>query len=255
MKTEKRGLENPMLFVGRYAPTLEKIDPAQRGGGLALEGYLFWNGRVVPKENNGVLIRIRGASGALFDPTFFKYQVSEQTRLRQITSELYIQRGLDAALNIDRESFNFSHPHVQLVRAWLHRAIRQLTNKHKDISDRQRTGRRAEDAAVARDAISAHSRDVWTRLQGNEPSPDIAIAPDRKSAQAAREEGSLALARVDLPSLSVQLPAAGRKDRDARAEALVRVLAAYNVLSDRPYTEQQELVEAILRVFFAPPTQ
>lgn len=250
VKTEKRGLEHPMLFVGRYAPSLDKIDASQRGGGLTLEAYLFWNGRVVPKENNGVLVRIRGASGALFDSTFFKYQVSEQTRLRQITSEIYIQRGLDAALNIDRESFNFSHPHVQLVGAWLHRAIRQLTNKHKDISQKQRTERRAEDAAVVHDALSAHSQEVWARRQGSETLPEVAIMPSRERAQAAREEGYFALARVDIPSLSAPLTETARRERDTRAEALVRVLAAYNVLADRPYAEQQEMVEAILRVFF-----
>jgi hypothetical protein len=249
IKTEKRGLENPMLFVGKYAPNLAKIDPAQRGGGLSLESYLFWNGRVVPKENNGVLVRIRGASGALFDPTFFKYQVSEQTRLRQITSEIFIQRGLDAALNIDRESFNFSHPHVQLVGAWLHRAIRQLTNKHKDISQRQRTERRAEDAAVAQDALSTYSEEVWRRRQGSETLPEVAIESTRERAQAAREDGYIALARSDIPSLVEQMPDAQRRDREAKAQALVRVLAAYEVLTDRSYDEQQELIEAIMRVF------
>lgn len=249
IKTEKRGLENPMLFVGKYSPSLAKIDAAQRGGGLSLEAYLFWNGRVVPKENNGVLVRIRGASGALFDPTFSNYQISEQTRLRQITSEIFIQRGLDAALNIDRESFNFSHPHVQLVGAWLHRAIRQLTNKHKDISQRQRTERRAEDAAVAHDALSAYSQGVWRRRQGVENLPEVAIASDRERAQAAREDGYIALNRSDIPSLMEQLPDEARRDRDAKAQALVRVLAAYEVLSDRSYEEQQELIEAIMRVF------
>ena len=249
VKTEKRGLENAMLFVGKYAPKLSKVDSAQRGGGLALEAYLFWNGRVIPKENNGVLVRIRGASGAMFDSTFFKYQVSEQTRLRQITSEIFITRGLDAALNIDRESFNFSHPHVQLVGAWLHRAIRQLTNKHKDVSQRQRTERRAEDAAVTHDALFVYSEEVWKKRHGSETVPEVTIAPNRDRARAAREEGYIAFARVDLPSLATPMPDAIRREHDARTEALVRVLAAYGVLADRPYDEQQELIEAILRVF------
>ena len=250
VKTEKRGLEHPMLFVGRYAPVLQKIDASQRGGGLQLEAYLFWNGRVVPKENNGVLVRIRGASGALFDPTFFKYQVSETTRLRQITSELFIQRGLDAALNIDRESFNFSHPHVQLVGAWLHRAIRQLTNKHKDVSQRQRMERRAEDSAVERSALSDFSRSVWTSRQGDEPAPEVTIASDTIRAQAAREDGAFAFVRGEIPTLASAAGDADRRDRDAKAEALVRVLAAFDLLADRSYAEQQEIVEAVLRVFF-----
>ena len=45
--------------------------------------------------------------------------MSEQTRLRQITSEIFVTEGLDAALNIDGESFNYGHPHLQLLTRWL----------------------------------------------------------------------------------------------------------------------------------------
>jgi hypothetical protein len=248
-KTDRRGLDQPMLFVGKYAPNLERIDSAQRGGILSLEGYLFWNGRVIPKENNGVLVRIRGASGALFDPTFFNYQVSEQTRLRQITSELFVKRGLDAALNIDRESFNFSHPHVQLVTLWLHRAIRQLTNRHKDVSARLRTDRLQEEANTSMDALTRFSTDVWTMRRRSDPPPEITILPDPKEAHKARTDGAIALARSDMPILDIS-QGAERETRDAHAKALTRVLAAFGILDDLAYEEQQALITAILRVFY-----
>lgn len=250
VRTSTRGFDKAMLFVGRFAPNLQRVDPGQRGGGLGLEGYLFWNGMIVPKENNGVLVRIRGTAGALFDPTFFKYQVSEQTRLRQITSELFIRRGLDAALNIDRESFNFSHPHVQLVALWLHRAIRQLTNKHKDLSKRTRADKLEQTAVAVRDAVTRHSETVWSARQGSDPAPEVTIAPGRSEAEAARIEGYMAIARADLPSLALSGSPQERADRDVKAQALMRVLAAYDVLEDRSYDEQQALVEAILKIFF-----
>ena len=254
VRSEIRNFSRAMLFVGHYSPNLKKIDSSVRGGAFALEGFLFWNGTVIPKEHNGVLIRIRGAAGALFDPTFFKYQISEQTRMRQITSELFIRRGLDAALNIDRESFNFSHPHVQLVGIWLHRAIRQLTNKLKDISKRARAEKLAVSAVAVRDALSQHADEVWSSWQGNDTPPEVTITADQGSAAVARGEGYMALARADLPTLSVPLSPVDRSNRDAKAQALMRVLAAFNVLSDRPYKEQEALVEAILRIFFQPPT-
>jgi hypothetical protein len=251
IKTERRGLDHSMLFVGRWEPNLRRISPSQRGGDLALEGYLFWNGRIVPKENNGILIRIRGASGALFDPTFFKYQVSEQTRLRQITSELFIRQGLDAALNIDRESFNFSHPHVQLVASWVHRAVRQLTNKHKEVSKRIRTERREEDAFAYQDALLRHSEQVWVSQRGDDPVPDVLIAANHESAQRAREEGYLAVVQPRLRLLAApSTETEQQKQRDSKTEALVRVLAAYGVLAEKSYDEQQALVEAILEIFF-----
>jgi hypothetical protein len=254
IQSDRRALNKAILFVGKYAPDLRRVNPSQRGGDLSLEGYLFWNGRVIPKENNGVLIRIRGSSGAVFDPTFFKYQVSEQTRLRQITAELLIRRGLDAALNIDRESFNFSHPHVQLVTLWLHRAIRQLTNKHKDLTSRTRSERRNEAEANSRDVVSRYAANVWTRRQGEEPPPEVVVADDARSARLARKDGFIALTRSNIPAL-VARSGASRTEREAKAQALVRILAAYGLLSDRSYDEQQAMVADILSVFLPPDVQ
>ena len=247
-QTDRRGLDQPMLFVGKYAPNLERISAAQRGGILSLEGYLFWNGRVIPKENNGVLVRIRGASGAVFDPTFFNYQVSEQTRLRQITAELFVKRGMDAALNIDRESFNFSHPHVQLVTLWFHRALRQLTNRHKDVSARLRADRAQEDATASVDALTRFSTEVWAMYRRSDPPPEIMILSDPAEAQKARNEGAIALVRSDMSVLDIG-HGAERETRDARAKALTRVLAAFGILDDLTYETQQALVTAILKVF------
>jgi len=249
IKSDKRSIDSSILFVGRYSPNLQGIRTEQRGGGFQLEAYLFWNGRIIPKENNGVLVRIRGASGAMFDPTFFKYQVSELTRLRQITSELFIRRGLDAALNIDRESFNFSHPHVLLVTSWLHRAIRQLTNKHKEISQRKRHERQDQDAAQVRTHLQSFAEGIWARKRGDEPVPEVAISRTPIEAQLARADGYVALVRSELPILSRPPSGIATKDADARAEALTRVLAAYGILEGRTYAEQQELIEAILQIF------
>lgn len=251
-KTEKRGLDHAMLFVGKFDPNMERVSVAQRGGDLALEGYLFWNGRIIPKENNGVLVRIRGASGALFDESFFKYQVSEQTRLRQITSELFVQRGMDAALNIDRESFNYAHPHVQLVTLWLHRAIRQLTNRHKDESAKARDARFRDEAAAQRSAVTVRAEEVWRQRKGADPVPDVVIAADADQALHAREQGSVALLRPALPTLARQAPPQQRAERDVRASAVMKVLAAFGVLEDRPYEEQQALLEALLQIFYDP---
>jgi hypothetical protein len=243
-----RSLEHSLLFVGKYKPNLSRVNQAQRGGDLDLEGYLFWNGRIIPKENNGVLVRIRGAGGALFDPTFFKYQVSEQTRLRQITSELFIHEGLDAALNIDRESFNFAHPHVQLVATWLHRTLRQLTNRHKDISQRLREGRRDQLEAEAEGALGEFVEEIWQRNRGSDPPPQVVLAPNQERATIARSEGYLAVSRDRLRTLDA-VGQAERRRREAQVRAVTSVLSAFGVLDDRTYDEQQALIDAILKIF------
>jgi hypothetical protein len=244
-QVDSRGLDRAVLFVGKYNPDLSRVPAALRGGDLRLDGYLFWTGRVVPKENNGVLIRIRGASGALFDPTFFKYQVSEQTRLRQITSELFVSEGLDAALNIDRESFNFAHPHLQLVTLWLHSAIRQLTNRLKDEAAKLRASRRDEEAENERTAIQRQAAQVWHRRKGDVPVPRFVMAPSTDLATRARGEGAIAIVREETARA---LPAAVVINYEGQLAALAQVLAAYDIFDGRPYAEQQEIMEAIIAV-------
>lgn len=247
-QSESRGLEHAVMFVGEFDPDLKAIAAQQRGGELSLEGYLFWTGRIVPKENNGVLVRIRGASGALFDPTFFKYQVSEQTRLRQITSEIFVQEGLDAALNIDRESFNYAHPHVQLVTLWLHGALRQLTNRLKDLASKKKQERSEATKTQVGSALTAQAEQVWKRRQGDAPAPDVQFTDDPDEAANLREQGSLVFNRA-----LVDKNAALQKDvpRDIQTAALIQILTAYGMLEGRPYAEQQEIIRSILEVFYA----
>jgi hypothetical protein len=243
-----RGLDRSILMVGDYAPDLNPVPIDLRGGRLGFEAYLFWNGRIIPKENNGVLVRIRGASGANFDESFFKYQVSEQTRLRQITSELFVREGLDAALNIDRESFNFAHPHVRLTSSWLHRALRQLTNKHKDISSKALADRKGQDAVASRTRLGDFADQVWREEQGDEAPPDVEIARDFARAQAARNDGIIAFPAAILPQMSTGQSGEAIRRR-AQAEALLKVLAAFGILEDRSIAEQERLVRAIFSVF------
>ena len=101
---------------------------------------------------------------------FSTNQVSEQTRLRQITAEIFVHEGLDSAINIDRESFNYSHPHFLYIQRWLHRALRLLANRLKALS--------AADLARAkfelRDKTLTYATEIWTRRLGIDADPPFA---------------------------------------------------------------------------------
>lgn len=124
----------PLLFIGKMKSEMDNLPDDYSGGPLEFEAYFYWQHRVVPADHNGLLIRINGASGILFDDHFLKYQIAELTRLRQLTAEIFIVRGLDAALNIDRESFNIAHTHYQVLKKWVHHALRQVMSRHKAVS-------------------------------------------------------------------------------------------------------------------------
>ena len=75
------------------------------------------------------------------------------------------------------------------------------------------------------------------------------IAQNSARAQTAREEGSFALIRSEYPTLHLGLTDTQLRDRELKAQALVQVLAAFDILSNRPYNEQQEIIDSILRIF------
>jgi hypothetical protein len=231
------------------------VSSSLRGGNLEFEGYLFWNSRIVPKENNGVLVRINGSSGALFDDTFMKYQVSEQTRLRQITSEIFVSEGLDPALNIDRESFNFAHSHYQIVSNWVHRALRQLANTHKGIGDDIRAGQRHVDRLASASRLERYAASAWTRAR-SEPSetpPEVEIVATPIEAAVLRESGVIALDQSQLPlfpTTPVRRPRDEAEKRAQIAKALATVLDGFGLLQEMPYTRQHALIGALLAVYF-----
>jgi len=241
-------IKTPLIFVGKCTPDLSKIPEEIRGGRLSFEAYIFWNSKIVPSEHNGVLLRIHEASGALFDETFLKYQVSEQTRLRQITAEIFIKEGLDAALNIDRESFNYAHPHYQFLTLWLHRAIRQFTNKHKKIGSEKRSEKREDESRQQKSRLDQIAEDAWKANKRNksEAPPEVKFVPESE-VKGSRSKGTLAF---DKNKITPQTAKPSVKESlGPQAEALVSILNAYGVLDGLSYEKQEALIQAILDVF------
>lgn len=74
--SKRSRIRAPVLFAAKQANPFGPEDQERAGGPLSFEGYLYWNSQIRPKETAGVLIRIREASGTLFDRTFLNYQVS-----------------------------------------------------------------------------------------------------------------------------------------------------------------------------------
>lgn len=245
-------LDRPMMFVGRAQPDLSKISRDERGGDLAFEAYFMWTPKVVPREHNGVLIRISDASGTLFDETFLKYQTAEILRLRQITAEIYVSKGLDAALNIDRESFNYAHPHYQYVMRWVHRALRQLTNAQKSLSADERSERRSKEQRRQVTEMHELVKRKLKKIVRVDEIPDVVFGDDKSDLRKQRKDGVLAF---DASVVFADAPKAkGATDRvrnqlEARAVALAQILEAYGVFRDMTYEKQQQLLQAIVAVF------
>ncbi|MCJ7805024.1 hypothetical protein MUP35_04830, partial [Patescibacteria group bacterium] len=90
---------------------------------LKFSGYLFAQipRAIRPLELNGVQIRLRGVGIGGYDSTFLKYYKQIETiRSRWVTGEIFVDEGLESALNIDRDSFNEHDEHFKELQSQLH---------------------------------------------------------------------------------------------------------------------------------------
>jgi hypothetical protein len=245
-----------LLFLGKDSPDLSIYPEEVRGGDLQFEGYLLWTHKVVPKEHAGILIRINDSNGVLFDDTFMHYPVSEQRRKTQVTAEIFVTKGLDAALNIDRESFNYSHPHYQYITHWVHNAFRQFANKHKEIGKEIREKDQTKKSKQALDELESNlKKSLRTLIPNDEPLPEVEFIDDIKEQINLRKKGVLAFKRSEIfmGKQASRRKSQQQKHDDAKFEAqikaLTKVLDAYGVLNNLSYAKQQNLLRDIVAIF------
>ncbi len=256
LPTTSNALKHPLVFIGKCREEFKKVPRALSGGPLAFEAYLFWTPKVAPVEHQGALVRIHGASGTLFDATFMRYQVSEQTRLRQITCEIFVNEGLDSALNIDRESFNNAHPHSVYLTKWLHSALRQLASTQKRLASEVRVQTRDESKGVAVSAIQNVASKVWKREAddvGAEP-PAIRLSSPGRNAESVSE--SYVYSRAAIVPERARAQTAKIRARDSileeKLKAIAQVLASFGLLDAVSKRKQENLLKAIYEILDAP---
>lgn len=227
----------PIMMVASEKAPFGRANIKRAGGELEFEAYLYWNSQIVPKDTVGALVRIREASGTLFDASFMNYQVSEQTRLRQITAEIFVKKGLDSAINIDRESFNYSHPHYLYIQKWLHKALRLLVNRQKSLAkedlDREKEMRQQQNRAER----ESKALTIWERRYGDE-----ADLPVQQSDESGNPMDEIANLFIDWSVVD------GVKDQDI-ATSVAIVLEAYGLLSTLNAKDRARLISDLIDIF------
>jgi hypothetical protein len=257
LPASNHAIHKPMLFVGKAGSDFQSVPLELSGGPLKFQAYLLWNPKIAPTEHQGALIRIHGASGTSFDRTYLRYQVSELTRLQQITCEIFITDGLEGALNIDRESFNFAHPHVVYLTRWLHSALRRLATAQKKVAADIRNSARGSSAKDARSKLDEIVAEAWEAQTGD---PDLS-PPSVSFAEPSAEDDEASDVGYRFNRSSVLGPTSRPRGKQQRAranlkeqklKAIAKVLAAYGVLDLLESDDQERLLNALYRVLDAP---
>lgn len=248
LPVSQNAIKCPMIFFGKYRQDFDGIDASISCGPLEFSAYLFWNPKIAPTEHQGCLIRIHGASGTLFDSSFFNYQVAELTRLRQVTCEVFVSEGLEAALNIDRESFNVAHPHTVTLTKWLHSALRQFATAQKGLAKKLREEIREErrDASVnAMQEIVASENEYVNEGLSEIP---VIMFEDALSSGDVSESGQII---YSLNRSKGAFAPSKRYDRGGVTEklsAIMQLLSIYGALDNLSPTEQDDLASALLKI-------
>lgn len=243
-------LKKPLVFIGKLTEKFEGLPLSASGGPLSFYSYLFWYPKISPVEHQGVMLRVNNASGTLFDPTFMRYQVQELTRRSQVTSEIFVTEGLDSALNIDRESFNFSHIHVLVITRWLHNAMRQLANKQKQLARNVRKSVSDEKSLNLLGSLNHIVERSWLTA-GNDrfqapPSVSIKYNTDDSEKINNQNEYIINLNKNDelkrKPTFQIS---------EEKIRAITMVLASYGALESVPLNKRNEMIKDIFEIIMA----
>lgn len=252
LPTTDHAVRKPIMFVGQCDEQFEGAEPEFSGGPLRFEAYLMWSPKIAPTEHQGVLARVHGSSGTLFDPTFMRYQVSEQTRLRQTTCEIFVSKGLEAALNIDRESFNYAHPHVAYITKWLHAALRRFATVQKKISGEIRAQKAAAAEAAKEESLSDVAAEAW-RAESDDPGaePPPVVFSDEPSEDLFARPGAYRFKREPILGPQTGQRASQDTTTERQMEAIVQLMAAFGVLDNLSAQHQQRLLSGIRKIIEA----
>jgi hypothetical protein len=124
---------------------LKYFNPNVAGTPLEFKGYLFQQtGRLYPRDIQGVLIRLSNVAIGKYDNAMMTYPYAEGPRYAMVSSELFVLRGFEDALNIDRDSFNELHPHYMRVQAYMHSLLHGLIFPQTWGEEKLRNKRRRE---------------------------------------------------------------------------------------------------------------
>lgn len=245
-------VKTPMIFAGHLRDEFPGLPSESSGGPLEFYAYLMWMPKVIPNDDIGSLIRIHGASGSGFDETFLKYQVAETTRLKQISCEIFVVQGLEGALNIDRESYNFSHTHVVRLTNWLHTALSRSIGTQKNVASLARRRQRSSDAERQLDALENVVAQFWEEVLGSDadsPIPPVVWSDGGPPSDAGgRDEGAdaIRLSRRDV----LRATRVSKKSQRAESQmgAIAQVLAAMNLLEDLSEDEVGHLMTFLAKI-------
>ena len=118
---------------------LINFDQLIYGRRLQFTGYIFAQvpAAIIPLELNGLQIRLKEVGIGDYDRTFLKYQDQIETiRSKWVSGEIFVDEGLEAALTINRDSFNEHEEHYKKLQKEIHGHLKSIFNEASSSSQK-----------------------------------------------------------------------------------------------------------------------
>jgi len=98
---------------------------------LKFQGYIYWQRKQVqPSVVRGVQVHIRNVGIGLYDQTLMNFSTVNLTaRVGQISGEIYVDEGLERALNVDRNSFRVTDEHYVALQHYVWKLLGTATRR------------------------------------------------------------------------------------------------------------------------------
>jgi hypothetical protein len=218
------------------------------GNELTFHGYIIVQegSQLHPDELRGILIRIKNVAIGYYDPSMLDYRFNEGPRSRWVTGEIFVDKGLEDALNIDRDSFNRFHPEYRALQQFVHEKLQTevFPEVYKQIevrSDKKAKKRAHEHQQTLRSVVSevtgssvslkyAHGRPnednlPVARIQQHKNKMEI-VLPNPESLKAKKKHRVLFSAVLSIFEVAVR-EKTHNKQREKFAELLEKLLARW----------------------------
>jgi hypothetical protein len=209
---------------------------------LKFSGFIFSQipKAIRPFELNGIQIRLRGVGIGGYDSTFLKYTKQIETiRNKWVSGEIFVDQGLESALNIDRDSFNEHEEHFKALQAVLHEKLDKVFEETKSISKKLSEGKRDK-----KDEEVRHSLEDIVQEESNGQFKLIQLERDKNAP----------IVEVDTQKNEIILNTSSRPLKKKKADMLIRAVElAYKISKYTTKTEEErdKLFSKLIKDIFA----
>lgn len=241
-------LKKPIYLKGNPGGyTVYKLEPEIRkiyNKSLNYHGYLIVQEglQLSPDELRGILIRIKDVGIGYYDISMLDYRFNEGPRSRWLTGEIFVDDGLEDALNIDRDSFNRFHPEFRAIQENIHDILRHqiFPESYRKIDIRSTAKKSQKEKNRARLLKETISKVLEAPIK-------ITELPKSNNENGEVEKPSVMLNRVGT-KLELNVPPSESLDtKKSNRQLAVSVLAIFELaIQEKNKEKQRELFRELL---------